>query len=490
MVAARSIFPLPNILLILCNLPSSWTKHIFNNPDIFAPPPKKHELPLHLAILVCVAALLLFIRPSCPLLEPDESRYAEIPRQMLAEGHFVEPIWRGQPYYHKPPLLYWLIMLSYHLFGVHDWAARLVPTAASLGTVLVTYLWGRRTFGSRAGFVSALILCLSARFIYLGRMLTMDALLSLWVVVALAAAHLAVRALRLEWRWWITSALAAGLGLLTKGPVTLVLVLVPALLFQILDQRTARPSWRAYAVYVLLAVGVASPWYAAMAWSNPSAACEFFWLHNVQRYLDPIDHEVLLIPLCDWLTRPASTRPAALGFALLALLWCVGFFSLGGCKRAAYILPALPLLALCLGCFVVHARSRWLAPRNLVCAAAVIFGLLLVGIYLWLPSYHRRFALRGQVRRHAEIAAVGPVYCYPKPWDSVTFYLGRDDVRVFNVEQRAELIATALAQPRAMLFVKTRFLPELLADLPPGCTFMACGRQGPTLTVGRLVQSN
>src|SRR5205085_5821258 len=92
-----------------------------------------------LPVLLGAAALLFFTRLSCPLLEPEEARYAEIPRQMLAGGRFVEPVWHGMPYYHKPPLLYWLVMASYSLCGIHDWAARLVPACAGVLTVLVTY---------------------------------------------------------------------------------------------------------------------------------------------------------------------------------------------------------------------------------------------------------------------------------------------------------------------------------------------------------------
>src|ERR1700677_1531186 len=108
------------------------------------------------SLLSLIAGALLFTRLTCPLLEPEEARYAEIPRQMLAEGHFFEPTWHGEPYFHKPPLLYWLVMASYRLFGVHDWAARLVPALASFGSVLVTWGWGRRALGSRAGFWAGL----------------------------------------------------------------------------------------------------------------------------------------------------------------------------------------------------------------------------------------------------------------------------------------------------------------------------------------------
>src|SRR5262245_3367618 len=179
-------------------------------------------------IVLIVAALLSFTRFRCPLQEPQEPRYAEIPRQMLHEGRLLVPVLHGQPYLDKPPLLYWLVMGCYAAFGVHDWAARLVPGLAGVLTVLVTYLWGRRAVGERAALCGALVLCLSAGFVYRQRMLNMDSLLCLWVTAALASAHVALTCgPSLRRRWWLLAAAACGLGLLTKGPVALVLILTP-----------------------------------------------------------------------------------------------------------------------------------------------------------------------------------------------------------------------------------------------------------------------
>src|SRR5262245_10687388 len=167
-----------------------------------------------------VAAALFLSRLGCPLLEPQEARYAEIPRQMLEQetlNAWLTPVLHGQPYVDKPPLLYWLVMLSYGVFGVHDWAARLVPGLAGCLTVLATFLWGRRVAGERAALAGALVLCLSARFVYLGRMLAFDVLLCLFTVVALGTAHVALtarRQQRLHLGWWLLSAVACGLGLL------------------------------------------------------------------------------------------------------------------------------------------------------------------------------------------------------------------------------------------------------------------------------------
>ncbi len=170
-------------------------------------------------LLILAAALLCFGRLGCPLQEPKEPRNAEKTRQMLEKGNLVIPQLHGLPYYDKPPLLYWLIMASYALFGVHDWAARLIPCGAAFLSVLLTYFWGRQTVGPRAAFAGAIILCLSGRFVYLGRLVTMNSLLCLWVVAALSMAHCAFRGPTLRWGWWLLSAIACALGLLTKGPV-------------------------------------------------------------------------------------------------------------------------------------------------------------------------------------------------------------------------------------------------------------------------------
>ncbi len=99
--------------------------------------------------LIVLPGLLLYPCLGFRLFEPDESRYAQIPREMLQRGDLVVPTLQGEPYLDKPPLLYWAVMLSYRLFGIHDWSARLVPALAVHATILLVYLLGRRTLGER-----------------------------------------------------------------------------------------------------------------------------------------------------------------------------------------------------------------------------------------------------------------------------------------------------------------------------------------------------
>jgi 4-amino-4-deoxy-L-arabinose transferase-like glycosyltransferase len=467
--------------------------------------------------LFIAAVLLFFSRLDCPLQEPEEPRYAEIPRQMLEVNHWVVPILHGLPYYDKPPLLYWLVMGCYAVFGVQDWAARLVPSSAGFLCVFVVYYWARHTLNRRAAFAAAGMLCLSGRFVYLSRMLTMNGLLCLWVVAALAAAHVALRGPVLRWRWWLLSGTACGLGLLTKGPVALTLVLVPALAYPVLTPNTARPSVRQWSIYLIAAIGLAAPWYMALLVTDPSFAGYFFWRHNFQRYLAPFDHAKpvwyyvsdVLLGMMPWslllpfflksLVRPASAKDEAqatsLRFFLLAFVWCFLFFSLAGSKRAGYILPAMPPLALALGCYVDRTLTNWArrparttgkqhlgqAPATWLMGGIVTFAVLFAALHWALPSYAGKFSLRGQVQPVADLARGPdiPVVCYPRGWDSVSFYLRRTDVRVYTREQRPEFLAELQVHPRTLTLIKSDHpLDELLHALPASVEFVPSGRSG------------
>ena len=232
----------------LARLRALWSEVLF--PGGPAPSAPGAAVLVCEVVLIVAAGVLSFSQLDCPLQEPEEALYAEVPRQMLAEHRLLVPVRHGQAYYDKPPLLYWLVMGMYRICGVHDWAARFISSSAAFLCVLVAYAWGKRTVGPRAAFAGALMLALSPRWAQLARMVSMNSLLTLWVVAALAAAHLALARPRLGRRWWLLSALACGLGVLTKGPVALVLVAAPTLLYQLLDRRArawgggcGRPTW-------------------------------------------------------------------------------------------------------------------------------------------------------------------------------------------------------------------------------------------------------
>jgi 4-amino-4-deoxy-L-arabinose transferase-like glycosyltransferase len=441
-------------------------------------------------LLLILPGVLLYPCLSFRLFEPDEGRYAEIPREMLARGEWTVPYLLGEPYLDKPPLLYWLVMGSYRLFGIHDWSARLVPALAVHATVLLTYLLGRRLLGERAAFFGALLLALAPGFVSVGRLLVLDGLLTLCVLLSLLAAFEAVRGPRLRWSWWLLSAAACGLGVLTKGPVALVLLVPPLWAFRRLGGPVCRPGRPGWLAFTTLLLAVTLPWYVALSLRIPDFARYFLWEHNVVRFLSPFDHlrpvwfygpillvgllpGTLLLPtflrfLLSGDPAAAGRRSPALGFVLLGAGWCVLFFTLSGCKLPTYILPAFPLLALALGSYL--AGVSWHGSRVVVAVVGLAVVLLGVGHFAavpWYAHHHSPWSHPEDVSRLCGDPRV-PVICYPRNCDSVAFYLRRDSLRTFRSKETPALIAFLQQRPRAVvLFTHRHSLDALRQVLPP-----------------------
>jgi hypothetical protein len=408
---------------------------------------------------------------------------------MVLRGDYLVPRLQGEPYLDKPPLFYWLVAGCYHLFGVHDGAARLVPALAVQGAVLLVYLLGRRSLGERAAFRGAVVLALAPGLTSVGRLLLLDGLLTLWMTLALFAAFEAVRSDRLRRGWWLLAAVACGLAVLTKGPVALLLLAPPLWLYRRLSGRGAAVGRRDLAGFLLVVAAVNLPWYGALCLRVPGFVRYFFWEHHVLRFLTPFAHvhgvffygPVLLLgllPATLWLVPfvrflfsgdpdAARHRPAELGFFLLAAGWCVFFFTLSTGKLPTYVLPAYPPLALALGHF--FALDRWRSARAPALSAGLAFGLLAFAHHAALPWYA---AYRSPMRQAAEVRRLcGPdrrVVCYPRNCDSVAFYLGRADLPSFRSKEIDALRDLVQCQPRTVILCTHRHsLAGLKQLLPP-----------------------
>ncbi len=365
-------------------LPFWWTRVLFSG-EKSAPAQSNRHFWAALVFLMVVAGALLFPNLSYPLIEPDEGRYAEIPREMLSSGDWIVPTLQFQPYLDKPPLFYWLCAGSYKLFGPTDWAARLVPAISAFLTVLMTFLFGSRILGVRSGFLGALTMCLSLGFIYCGRYLILDSLFSFLAAGSLFLAYEAVAGGKFKWSWWVASAMVCGLGFLTKGPVALLLLAPPVVASCWLSRLKTVPKFTAWMVYGLVAVAVAAPWYVAVSLRQPGFIHHFFWVHNFGRFMYSVSHPepfwyfapvlvlawmpwgLLFAPLAVFLVKRSkeirAARPLGMGYFVLWAGWCLAFFSLSKGKLPTYILPAWPAIALVLGHYLGSMGA--LAPRVL-----------------------------------------------------------------------------------------------------------------------------
>ncbi|HTU21523.1 MAG TPA: glycosyltransferase family 39 protein [Gemmataceae bacterium] len=467
-------------------LPFLWSRVLFpggTHPNV--EPWRRSSL----LLLLVLPAVLLYPCLSFYLFEPDESRYAEIGREMFQRGEWVVPYLQSEPYLDKPPLLYWLIEASYTLFGVHIWAARLVPALAVHACVLLVYLLGRRSVGERAAFWGALALGLAPGWTGMGRLLLMDSLLTLWTTLSLLCAFEAVRGDRLHWDWWLLASLACGLGVLTKGPVALVLLLPPLWLQRRLTGSGCRIGRVGASVFLLVISAVTLPWYVAISLRIPAFAHDFFWEHNVRRFLAPFAHEhgiwfyipvllggllpgtLLLVPFVRFLFSSdparAARRTVELSFLLLAGGWCVFFFTLSQCKLPTYIMPAIPPLCLAFGYFLVNSRVPTLRLRAAATGAFLVLALAHHAVMPWYAAYRSPVGHPKDIRRLCG-NKLTTVVCYPRNCDSVAFYLGRDDLHSYRSKEIDELRALVRLRPRTVILCTHRHsLLGLHQLLPP-----------------------
>ena len=112
----------------------------------------KKDIPFLLGLIVIGLVLFLFYTWSMPLIDPDEPRYASTASDMVMNNNWIVPHFNGAPRINKPPLFYWAIAISYKIFGISEFSARLPATLAAIGTVLITYLWGRQLEDRKNGF--------------------------------------------------------------------------------------------------------------------------------------------------------------------------------------------------------------------------------------------------------------------------------------------------------------------------------------------------
>lgn len=350
-----------------------------------------------LLLLLIAAAVLWFGNLEYrKLLDPDEGRYAEIPREMVASADWVTPRLNGIKYFEKPPLQYWATAIAYEAFGETQWASRLWTALTGFLTVLLVYAAGVRLFGAESGLYAAFMLVSSAGFVLAGHINTLDMGLTFFLTLAVVTFLIAQEnrgAARTNALWMHAAWAAAAGAVLSKGLIGAVVPAGGLVAYTLLTRDWA--AWRRLHLVTgcLLFLALTAPWFVLVSLANPEFPAYFFIHEHFQRFLTTVHLRyqpwwyflpVLALGLLPWTTlvppalvsawrtdaasRAFRPRRFLLAYAAFTLL----FFSASSSKLEAYVLPMLPALALLLG---AHAAA--LPPQKLRwhLSAAVITGL-------------------------------------------------------------------------------------------------------------------
>jgi 4-amino-4-deoxy-L-arabinose transferase-like glycosyltransferase len=315
-----------------------------------------------------------------PLRDWDEGTIATVAKEMVGSGNWLYPTLYGAPYLNKPPLVEWLMSLSYQLGGIHEWTARLLPAAISALAVPLLYGVGRELFSRRApALFSALVYLTLLPVVRHGRLAMRDGL----AVSLFLALLLCLLKARQDRRWALGCGLCLGALSLTKGILALLLGGIAGL-FLIVNQQFR--LLRSGALWIGLGVGMlpAIGWYLAqlqhygmLFWQGHflSQSFERVWT-SVDDHQGPISYYLLELLKYSWpwllfwpggLALAWRDRQRAWGqLVLIGTSVYLGTISVMSTKLPWYILPLYPFVALAIGAYLGMIRQRQAAFPRLI----------------------------------------------------------------------------------------------------------------------------
>lgn len=437
-------------------------------------------------ILLCFAAALFlsdiwaykeFVRA--------ESYFALGAKLMIEEGNWLTPHAPDELPLNKPPLTYWLIGISYKLFGVSYGASRLPSALTALATLTLVYFLGIKLTDERDALVAAAILGTSYLFMNFARMAMSDMLLTFFVSASLSSFIVVLTASankpnRVVYFGYI----ALALGILTKGPVALALVVLPVA-FELLISRRREDFKKLQIVRGLaLAVIIAAPYFLLVYLRAGAAPLQFFFVgENLKRFSGqiygasgrPIWYEFaalfsdfapwsLLLPLAagvDWKARRERKPAATRRFLYLWLAAALVVFSLSSFKLDYYLLPIMPAVALIVAPAIRHATDSSESVRRLIklffastAMAVVVVSLISLRVAAVLGTNN---SLRLLPLLFAAVGSGAVGYC-----------LVRRSAFATAIVLCVCIAATMLSFELALLPAFTRFLPakELISAVP------------------------
>jgi 4-amino-4-deoxy-L-arabinose transferase-like glycosyltransferase len=366
------------------------------------------------------------------IIDANEAFYAETPREMIEAGDYVNPKFNYQARFNKPPLSYWVVAGAYQVLGVSEGVARIPIAFGATILILTSFGLARAVYGERADVIAAIVLATTPRFLLVARRIMVDVWLAMFMGLALLLFTLAESRTKGRAPFLLAMYAAIGLGIMTKGPIALLLPGAAFLAYLLLTRRVGQVRHMMIPTGVLLVSAIVLPWYAAIYQAHGWRYIESFLAsENIARYMGELNIPrrgpffygpvilgdlfpwSLFLPLSVWpavsrcwehlrgrgiASEPGAARsaaawtPASRGdLEALLFLWIaviVGFFTLSATKQDLYILPVVPAAAALIGGFlnrVTRPREPAAVPAiwltGLAAALLAAIGLLVLVLF-------------------------------------------------------------------------------------------------------------
>lgn len=362
-------------------------------------------------LVIILAALYFLWLGTYPYFTPDEGRYSEVAREMLASGDFITPRVNGVAFLDKPVLYYWLQAASMRLFAISEWSVRFFPALYGIIGCLAVYLAARRLFGRRTGILSAVILASSPLYFgashYANLDLEVAVLISISLLAFITGTETAGRARTLL---LMTAYLFAALACLTKGLIGIAFPVMIIGAWIVLLSRWKLLLTMHLPAGMILFAAIALPWFAMVQNANPEFLHYFFVTQQVSRFVSTGEFNnkaplwfylpVIIVGFLPWTAFMLQAMAARIrncwralhASELFFVLWVViifAFFSIPSSKTASYILPIFPALAILTGKYFNDAWEQQTRSRGIAAGMITIVLLnLLIAILMFKLPHH------------------------------------------------------------------------------------------------------
>lgn len=463
-------------------------------------------------ILVAMLGILLVVRILAmfwlPFIDTTEARYAEIARKMLETGDWITPQFEyGIPFWGKPPLHTWLSALGMKIFGVSHFGARFFILLSSLGVLSLCYVWVRKARGIDEALVAIAVMVSSVLFFGASAFVMTDMAMALGTTMSMVGFYVCARDQSSGKLWGYLFFVGLAIGLLAKGPVAVVLTLMPIFLWLAVGNRWRRLAHLPWITGLMITALIAMPWYLAAEEKTPGFLRYFIVGEHYERFVVPgwqgdlygsahVRPKGLIWAL--WLEAfmPWTLFAAALmlkgkqvlavfrkdrtGWYSYLLFWALSpliLFTPAANILAAYVLPGIPAAAILLVSIWIRVfgAPRWRTRLSVFLSmgsVAVVF-FVLIALAFFSPNTLELKSERELIARARQASPNIAITYWGERSFSAEFYT---QGRVSFVKDAADLSALRSNEVRDALAVRGRDLQELKGILDDG--FVNLGRFG------------